>query len=180
VALLTLSFLIPPAGSPTTKPDTHALKAVQQALAMGEKPPAQFPDMRANYVRTVVVPQKQAVQASIQAAQTAQTAQSVSARAAAPTPVVAPAAQGCAAYEPLVATYTDWNVAIMMAIMQAESGCNPDAYNPSGCYGLFQVNGYGALYDPAANVAAAHQKWLSRGYLPWTTYTDGAYLKYLQ
>jgi soluble lytic murein transglycosylase-like protein len=100
-------------------------------------------------------------------------------------PVVVPAASttypaGCALYEPMVAAYSDWNVQIMMAIMQAESGCDPMAYNPSGCFGLFQVNGYGAIFDPQTNIADAHAKWVSRGYTPWTTYTSGAYLRFMQ
>ena len=83
----------------------------------------------------------------------------------------------CSAYLGLVEQY-DWPVDTMMAIMQAESSCNPDAYNPSGCYGLFQLMGED-ITDPAANIAAAYQKYLDQGLNAWSTYTSGAYLKFL-
>lgn len=107
-----------------------------------------------------------------------------------PVPVAAPAAAvsaptapqpiqeptGCAVYLPLVEQY-NWPVATMMAIMQAESSCNPQAYNPSGCYGLFQLYNED-ITDPAGNVAAAYQIYLRQGLGAWSTYTSGAYLNY--
>ena len=85
---------------------------------------------------------------------------------------------GCSGYLPLIQQY-NWPVNTMVAICEAESGGNPYAYNPSGCYGLFQINGYGAVYNPAQNIADAYQKYLSQGLNAWTTYSDGAYLQYL-
>ena len=66
----------------------------------------------------------------------------------------------------------------MYAIMQAESSCNPNAYNPSGCYGLFQLYGQD-ITDAAANIEAAYSIYLSQGLGAWSTYTSGAYLAYM-
>lgn len=84
---------------------------------------------------------------------------------------------GCSGYLPLIEQY-NWPVNTMYAIMQAESSCNPYAYNSSGCYGLFQLYGQD-ITDPAANIAAAYQIYLSQGLSAWSSYTSGAYLQYL-
>lgn len=84
---------------------------------------------------------------------------------------------GCSGYLPLIQQY-NWPVSVMYAIMQAESSCNPYAYNPSGCYGLFQLYGQD-ITDPAQNIAAAYQIYLSQGLSAWSTYTSGVYLQYL-
>lgn len=102
-----------------------------------------------------------------------------------PTPrqVQAPTStQGCDAYRSLISGYA-WDVATMMAIMQAESGCDPNAVSPPNYdglrdYGLMQLHGMYIL-DPGANIAAAYTKWVSQGYRAWSTYNNGAYLKYL-
>ena len=65
-----------------------------------------------------------------------------------------------------------------MAIMQAESSCNPDAYNPSGCYGLFQLYNQD-ITDPAANIAAAYLIYETQGLTAWSSYSSGAYSQYL-
>ena len=99
-----------------------------------------------------------------------------------PTPV----AQGCDAYRPLVAKYK-WNVEVAMAIMQAESGCNPNAANWSdshnicmGSFGLFQISCHsGQVYDPQENIRIAWAKYQARGWQPWGAYNSGAYLRYL-
>lgn len=75
----------------------------------------------------------------------------------------------------------------MMAIMQAESGCNPNAANLSdnhlvckGSFGLLQISCHsGEVYDPIENIKIGYDKFKSRGYQPWGAYTSGAYLKYL-
>lgn len=81
----------------------------------------------------------------------------------------------------------------MMAIMQAESGCDPTNHNLTmsenhgvcvGSYGLLQV---GCLHyrdaedknDPATNIAVAYRVWQSQGYNAWTVYSKKVYLKYL-
>jgi hypothetical protein len=87
---------------------------------------------------------------------------------------------------PLLRQY-DWDVRIAMAIMRAESSCNPQAANwkdkHNGCigsFGLFQIACYdGQVYDPAENVAIAWRKYQKSGWQPWGSYTDGRYLKYL-
>lgn len=87
----------------------------------------------------------------------------------------------------------------MVAIAIAESGGNPWCHNPNppdDSYGLWQINMIGGLgpdrrkrfgitnnnelYDPLVNAKAAYE--LSGGgqnFKPWTTYTSGAYRKYL-
>ena len=83
----------------------------------------------------------------------------------------------------------------MLAIMQAESSCNP---NETGDKSLtFQQNGrtYGYSvsllqvrilpgrehcdsHDPATNIACAYRIWKGQGYEAWTVYTNGKYRRY--
>jgi soluble lytic murein transglycosylase-like protein len=109
-------------------------------------------------------------------------------------PVIAPVAVapitypiGCANYLSLVDQY-NWNTHVAMAIMQAESSCNPYSvsnvsinYDGVADYGLMQLHGVDIL-DPAQNVAYAYyHKYLpAHGFTPWSTYNSGAYTKYLQ
>jgi hypothetical protein len=111
-----------------------------------------------------------------------QTASIISTTAVATTPVVVapvptPASGGCSQYLSLIEQY-NWPVSTMVAICQAESGGNANAYNPSGCWGLFQLYGQD-ITDPAANIAAAYQIYLSQGLGAWSTYTSNAYEAYL-
>ena len=99
---------------------------------------------------------------------------------------------GCSFYRPLVEQY-NWDADIAMAIMKAESDCNPGATNATdwhehclGSFGLMQIScDMGKIYDPAKNVKAAWAKYteiLDSGQVfwkPWTTYTSGKYLEYL-
>lgn len=86
----------------------------------------------------------------------------------------------CEAYRPLVAQY-GWNVNVALAVMKAESGCNPQAVNRTdnhgvcmGSFGLFQISCHsGAVHDPAQNVAIAWQKYSARGWQPWGVCTSG-------
>jgi hypothetical protein len=90
------------------------------------------------------------------------------------------------------------NPVLMSAIAMAESGGNPRAHNPVGLddsYGLWQINMLGAmgparrkqfgitsntqLYDPAVNARAAAKILSGQGLKAWTTYTSGAYKKYM-
>lgn len=79
-----------------------------------------------------------------------------------------------------------------MAVMRAESGCNQQAYNAanydgSSDAGLFQINSVHcpglissqARFEPSANVKAAYAIYMGSGWNAWTTYTNGAYQKYL-
>lgn len=107
----------------------------------------------------------------------------------APTPVAVPVTAvsypvGCDAYVSIVDQYS-WNTSIAMAIMQAESGCNPYAisngainYDGIPDYGLFQIHGMDIL-NPSANIAEAYQKYLSQGWAAWSTYNSGEYEQYL-
>ncbi len=68
----------------------------------------------------------------------------------------------------LVCSY-NWDCSWAMAVIRCESGGNPDAYNPQGYVGLFQIwEGYGAnLRDPATNIAAAYSLYVSGGRGNW-------------
>lgn len=68
----------------------------------------------------------------------------------------------------LVCSY-DWDCDWALAVIQCESGANPNAYNPAGYVGLFQIwQGHGAnLTDPATNIAAAYSLYLSGGRGNW-------------
>lgn len=93
----------------------------------------------------------------------------------------------CNDYRSLVAQY-DWNVSIAMAVMQAESGCNPSAHSPTADRGLMQINqvhaakvggNLNALFDPATNVRVAYQVYQGAGWSAWSVYKNGAYLRYM-
>ena len=68
----------------------------------------------------------------------------------------------------LVCSYS-WDCSWALAVIQCESGGNPDAYNPGGYVGLFQIwQGYGSnLQDPATNIAAAYSLYESGGRGNW-------------
>lgn len=100
----------------------------------------------------------------------------------------------CADYRGLVAQYA-WNVDVAMAVMQAESGCNPIRDNAglnrdgSVDYGLFQVNSVHAamvggdlekLRDPATNVRIAFAVYSGSGWRAWSVFNSGSYLRYME
>ena len=106
--------------------------------------------------------------------------------------------EGCEQYRHLVERY-QWDKAVAMAVMEAESTqngihCNPSAANMNdvhkdingnviciGSFGLFQISCHsGQVYDPEKNVEIAWQKYQARGWQPWGAYTSGLYLKYLK
>jgi hypothetical protein len=94
--------------------------------------------------------------------------------APAPPPVAyePPAAPAAVPYDgdwtAIVCSY-DWDCSWALAVIQCESGGNPNAYNPAGYVGLFQIyEGYGPnLRDPATNIAAAYALYLSGGGSLW-------------
>lgn len=107
--------------------------------------------------------------------------------AVAPPPVQQPPkpkTNSCESYRGLVSQY-NWNTETALAIMRAESSCNPSAASHTNDHGLMQINQglaiYGrAIYDPAFNVKVAYeQKYLKGGWRHWTVYKTGAYLRYL-
>ena len=78
---------------------------------------------------------------------------------------------------------------LMAAIALAESGGNSTARNPSGATGLWQIlvpvhgdliSRYGDPTDPQANAKEAVSIEKSQGLGAWTTYTSGAYQRYLK
>lgn len=99
----------------------------------------------------------------------------------------------CESYRSIIARY-NWNVRIAMAVMQAESGCHADAYNPSNSNGsndagLFQINSIhvssGLItnqgrFDPEQNIRATYAIYSGGGWRAWSAYNNGAYLKYLK
>lgn len=105
-----------------------------------------------------------------------------------PSPIVAVASNNnCEQYRTLIEQY-DWDSRLMMAIMQAESGCNPQAVNGSdnhgsctGSFGLFQIGCIhaGKKLEPASNIAIAYRIYKSQGLGAWGAYTNNSYLKYL-
>lgn len=87
---------------------------------------------------------------------------------------------------------------VMAAIAMAESGGNTNAHNstpPDDSYGPWQINMYGnlgpsrrkqfgissntALFNPLTNALAAKKIQSGQGLGAWSTYTNGAYKKYL-
>jgi hypothetical protein len=69
------------------------------------------------------------------------------------------------------------------AIALAESGGNPNAFNPSGASGLWQILGAvspGNLFNPQVNATNAVIKYRDAGgFSPWVTYTTGAYRSFM-
>ena len=72
------------------------------------------------------------------------------------------------AWADLVCAY-NWDCDWALAVIQCESAGNPNAYNPAGYVGLFQIwEGHGFnLRDPATNVAAAYSLSVSGGRGRW-------------
>lgn len=106
-----------------------------------------------------------------------------------------PPLTGCDAVRAEVAKYSDWNVAIISAIAEAENrSCDPLRHNLSnsenhkvciGSYGVLQV---GCLHyregedrnDLKTNIAVAHRVYLQQGYNAWTMYKNGEYKRFLK
>ena len=81
----------------------------------------------------------------------------------------------------------DWNVEVMLAIMMAESSCNPNALNTnsdgSNDSGLFQINSIHKKpnrENPETNVRYAYQIYKSQGLNAWVAYTNKSYLKFMK
>lgn len=102
---------------------------------------------------------------------------------------------GCEQYRSLVSKY-DWDANTAMAVMKAESGCNPSAANMndhhgqcSGSFGLFQLACFwtNTPKDPAHNIAKAYEIYSAvdpisgkpNHWQPWGAYTNGSYLQHL-
>lgn len=122
--------------------------------------------------------------------QSKRSAQATVASAGATSPSVVYGGGGnCESYRGLVSQYS-WNVNIALAVMQAESGCNPTASSPTCDHGLMQVNcvhraavggDLSLLNDPATNIRVAYGVYAgAAGWSPWTTFTSGAYRRYLK
>lgn len=93
------------------------------------------------------------------------------------------------------AGFTGANLETAIAVALAESGGNPQAYNPEtaagtspgeGSYGLWQVylqahpefDGLN-LYDPQTNANAAYSVFSASGWGAWSTFNSGAYQAHL-
>lgn len=71
---------------------------------------------------------------------------------------------------------------LMAAIALAESSGNPNAHNPSGATGLWQILGNpfpGNAYDPITNARMAVSKYRSQGLGAWEAYTRGMHKRFL-
>lgn len=93
------------------------------------------------------------------------------------------------------AGFTGVDLITAVSIALAESGGNPNAYNPEraagaaeghGSYGLWQIyltahpeyaSNPGALFDPPTNAAAAYSVYAAAGnsFRPWSTFKNNAY-----
>lgn len=78
-----------------------------------------------------------------------------------------------------VAAYFGSETNLALCVMAGESGGNPDAYNPSGASGLFQIMPFWAyefgispsdLFDPGVNIDIAYQIRLLQGWEAWSAY----------
>ena len=77
----------------------------------------------------------------------------------------------------------------MLAIAQAESGCNPQAVNTANTdgstdTGLLQINSIHGLdpetlIDPTVNIQAAYRIYQTQGLTAWSVYNNGAYARHL-
>ncbi len=78
------------------------------------------------------------------------------------------AASSAESWSELVCSY-DWDCSWALSVIACESGGNPNAYNPAGPYvGLFQIlDPSRSLFDPAANIAAAYEKYQRQGPRAW-------------
>lgn len=97
------------------------------------------------------------------------------------------------------AGFSGSNLAKAVAIALAESSGNPNAHNavpPDNSYGLWQINMLGSmgparrkqfglksnndLFNPTTNAKAAYAiAGGGKNFGPWSTYTSGAYLRYM-
>ena len=80
------------------------------------------------------------------------------------------------------------DLATAAAIALAESSGNPQAVNPEGSYGLWQIYvkdhpefSSMDLFQPDANAAAAYTVYQQAGYSfrPWSTFKSGKYLQFM-
>lgn len=97
------------------------------------------------------------------------------------------------------AGFSGSNLAKAVAVALAESSGNPNAHNavpPDNSYGLWQINMLGSmgparrkqfglssnndLFNPNTNAKAAYAiAGGGKNFTPWSTYTSGAYLRYM-
>jgi len=111
---------------------------------------------------------------------------------------VAAVVTGCEQYRAEFSKY-DWDVRVMMAIMEAESthdyiSCDPNAVGDNyvingllapSC-GLLQIRTLVGrptceqLKDPTTNVEWGYKIFTSQGLSAWSKYTNGGYLEYLK
>ncbi|MEA9985660.1 transglycosylase SLT domain-containing protein [Subtercola sp. RTI3] len=113
-----------------------------------------------------------------------------------PIAVIAPetvshATKGCEMYRSLVAQY-DWDIDTALAIMKAESGCDPAADNTgtnangSNDKGLLQINSVHSdlisdldRLDPTKNIRAAYEIYRGSGWRAWSSFNSGKYKQFL-
>ena len=91
------------------------------------------------------------------------------------------------------AGFSGQSLGTILAISEAESGLNTNAYNPNdpygGSYGIVQINGAhfsaggttkACALDPACAYKYAYQlSGQGKNFTAWGSYTNGAYLRYI-
>jgi len=99
----------------------------------------------------------------------------------------------CDKYRPLIESH-DWPAEIMLAIMQAESGCDSQAigddYPINGLHapscGLMQVRtlpgrpSCDELRQPERNIETAHNIYKTQGLKAWTAYTNQLFKQFIK
>ena len=83
-----------------------------------------------------------------------------------------------------------WPVDTMLAIMAAESGCNPQAVNTANSdgstdTGLMQINSINGLDPetlmyPTENIRAAYRIYQTQGLKAWSVYSNGKYKQFMK
>ena len=83
-----------------------------------------------------------------------------------------------------------WPVDTMLAIMAAESGCDPSAVNTANSdgstdTGLLQINSIHGLdpetlIDPTENIRAAYRIYQTQGLKAWSVYSNGKYKQFMK
>ena len=78
----------------------------------------------------------------------------------------------------------------MLAIMAAESGCDPSAVNKANSdgstdTGLMQINSIHGidpetLMNPTENIRAAYRIYQSQGINAWSVYSNGKYKQFIE
>ena len=81
----------------------------------------------------------------------------------------------------------NWDCKTALAVAYAESGLNIEAESHTNDHGIFQINAYWQrnriegrnLYDVQENIDIAYEIYEEQGFVPWTTFKQNKYKKYM-